>query len=175
MADTRDIQINIILKQKTSGRGGGSDKIPKPDTPQVVDDTQDKNKNSAWQTVILSQAANSTFKLVKEAGMYSINRYFNLTEDYMNENDFKNATQAITKTLSFGGSIYMGAKLGAVGGPVGAFIGATISTATWLVSDGIAKAKKWQTARLTQSNANYESYFAQVRAGLVDGSRGTMN
>ena len=173
MASSRSININITLKEK--GAGSSTPDVPKPDTPVVVDDTQKKNCIQSWQTLVFSQAFNDVKEQIKDVGLYSLNRYFDLTEDYMSENTLRNATTAIKKTISFGSAIYTGFKLGSTGGAVGSFVGITVATATWLVNDSIGKMKKWQTARLNQSNANYETGFAQVRAGLIDGSRGTMN
>ena len=173
MASSRSININITLKEK--GAGSSTPDVPKPDTPVVVDDTQKKNGIQSWQTLVFSQAFNDVKEQIKDVGLYSLNRYFDLTEDYMSENTLRNATTAIKKTISFGSAIYAGFKLGSTGGAVGSFVGITFATATWLVNDSIGKMKKWQTARLNQSNANYETGFAQVRAGLIDGSRGTMN
>lgn len=173
MASSRSINISITLKEK--GAGSSTPDVPKPDTPNVVDDTQKKNTIKSWQTLVFSQAFDDVKNQIKDVGLYSLNRYFDLTEDYMNENTLKNTTTAIKKTISFGTAIYTGFKLGSTGGAWGSFVGASVIAATWIVSDSIGKMKKWQTARLNQSNANYESGYAQVRAGLIDGSRGTMN
>ena len=87
----------------------------------------------------------------------------------------QNVTTAIEKVTSFGTTIAGAVTVGSAFGPVGIALTTTIATVGWLINDGIEKEKRWQTARLTQNNANYNREFSAIRAGLIDGSKGTLN
>ena len=87
----------------------------------------------------------------------------------------QNVTTAIEKVTSLGTTIAGAVTIGSSFGPVGIALTTTIATVGWLINDGIEKEKRWQTARLAQNNANYNREFSAVRAGLIDGSKGTLN
>lgn len=158
---------------------GGANNVPTPTpTPNDAGDNvqeQTKKSNKTLGAVVANQLWEQTKANVKNIATYSLNRYFNLTEDYISEQNVNNAITAINKTMSFGTAVIGGAIVGASFGPVGAAITTIISTASWVINDAVEKTKRWQTARLSQENANYNREFSSVRAGLIDGSKGTMN
>ena len=155
MASKKDISITITYVEKKSS------KIPNvaPEGEEKVKAKTQKQGVSALGSIVASESFKQAKTIIKNIGTYSLNRYFNLTEDYLSEQTMQNVTTAIGSSF----------------GPVGIALTTTIATVGWLINDGIEKEKRWQTARLAQNNANYNREFSAIRAGLIDGSKGTLN
>ncbi|MDY4822857.1 MAG: hypothetical protein SO148_03575 [Candidatus Onthovivens sp.] len=171
MASRKEISIKITYVEKKS-------KIKPSVSPEGEEKVKTKTQNqgvSALGSIVANESFKQAKTIIKNIGTYSLNRYFNLTEDYLSEQTMQNVTTAIEKVTSFGTTIAGAVTVGSAFGPVGIALTTTIATVGWLINDGIEKEKRWQTARLTQNNANYNREFSAIRAGLIDGSKGTLN
>lgn len=171
MASKKDISITITYVEKKS-------KIQPNVAPEGEEKVKAKTQKqgvSALGSIVANEAFKQAKTIIKNLGTYSLNRYFNLTEDYLSEQTMQNVTTAIEKATSIGTTIAGAVTIGSSFGPVGIALTTTIATVGWLINDGIEKEKRWQTARLAQNNANYNREFSAIRAGLIDGSKGTLN
>ena len=171
MASKKDISITITYVEKKS-------KIKPNVAPEGEEKVKAKTQKqgvSALGSIVANEAFKQAKTIIKNLGTYSLNRYFNLTEDYLSEQTMQNVTTAIEKVTSIGTTIAGAVTIGSSFGPVGIALTTTIATVGWLINDGIEKEKRWQTARLAQNNANYNREFSAIRAGLIDGSKGTLN
>ena len=177
MASSKSITVKVVLETK-AGKSNVPTPTPTP-TPNQEEEVKEKTQNNSMSllaSVVVNEAFQQTKKIVKNLATYSLNRYFNLTEDYMSEQTMNNVLTAINKTTSLFATTAGGAVAGfSAGGPVGAIIAGSVALVGYSINDYIEKQKRWQTARLSQQNANYNREFSAVRAGLVDGSKGTMN
>lgn len=171
MASKKDISITITYVEKKS-------KINPSVAPEGEEKVKAKTQKqgvSALGSIVANEAFKQAKTIIKNLGTYSLNRYFNLTEDYLSEQTMQNVVTAIEKVTSIGTTIAGAVTIGSSFGPVGIALTTTIATVGRLINDGIEKEKRWQTARLAQNNANYNREFSAIRAGLIDGSKGTLN
>ena len=102
-------------------------------------------------------------------------REFSLSENYIAQQTYANASKAIGAVESFAGSVISGALVGAKFGPYGAIVGSVISGAVNIVSQYNVNQNRLSSYYQSLNASNYQSDFSQVRAGLIDGSRGTEN
>lgn len=122
------------------------------------------------------QAAHIAVNAVKNAGMYYLNRYLSLTENYQAEQDLSNTMTAISKAASLIGTVGAGAMGGmATGGPVGAAVGAVVAAVGWTVNETIDLVKTYDQQEISINEANGQSAFQSTRLGLSNGGRGTEN
>lgn len=126
------------------------------------------------KNVVVNQAVHMALNAAKTAGMYYVNKYFTLNEDYLAETDFNNAMTGIKKVASFGTSIGAGAIAGATAGPVGAVVGGLIGAVGWGVTQGFQTANTKLQQQIMINTNNYQSQFQQTRLGLTEG-RGVTN
>ena len=101
MASKKDISITITYVEKKSGK-----------TPNVAPEGEEKVKTKTQTqgvSALGSIVANESFKqaktIIKNIGTYSLNRYFNLTEDYLSEQTMQNVTTSIQQATSIGPKI----------------------------------------------------------------------
>ena len=132
-------------------------------------------KHLLGKSVLLNQAYNVAKSGVKQSIDLSLNRYFNMKENYIGQTDYNNFMRGINVVSSVGTSIIGGAMLGSKLGIGGAIAGATIGG----IGAGINLAISYQ-GRLSNyysslNASNISLQYGRERAGLVDGSKGTEN
>lgn len=178
MASQKTIRILIETGDTQSKNGKAGDKTSKATTNPMFQNQGNEEKTKGQKTatnVLFMYAFNNAKNAIKNVVNASLDRYFALTEDYMNESLVNNIKTTISQIASGGVSILAGAKLGAIGGPVGMVVGATIGAVAWGGSQIFSLQNKYSAYNRQINENNINVGFARVRAGLVDGSKGTEN
>lgn len=177
MADNRKIVIEIVDKTDNTEISQLSSKLDiDPQKIKKEKTAKQKNEFQHLTSVLLNQAWQQAKSLAVNALNSTANRYFNLKEDYMNENLYNNIKQVYQTSSSIVNSTIGGAITGAtVGGGVGAAIGAGIGLVGSSISEGMNAYNKISTIYSKLQTNNYNAVFNQTRAGLTNGSKGTEN
>lgn len=177
MADNRKIVIEIVDKTDNTEISQLSSKLDiDPQKIKREKAAKQKNEFQHLTSVLLNQAWQQARSLAVNALNSTANRYFNLKEDYMNENLYNNIKQTYQISSSIINSTIGGAITGAtVGGGVGGAIGAGIGLVSSSISEGINAYNKISTVYSKLQTSNYNAVFNQTRAGLTNGSKGTEN
>ena len=167
--DTRKITIEILNTTRTIGDSEGykNDKIN--DLIQPMNNaTKKKEKSLFGKAYLVLQAYNTVKNLAQSSTEMSINRYFNMSENYLAENTFNNVKQSLNKAAGFASSVIAG---GYVAGGIGAAIGA-----------GAFVVNEWMSFNNTLSGyysslnaSNFGTQFSNTRASLYNNGRGTEN
>ena len=166
MAEVRSITIEII-----DGSGGGEDDEDKKAKKKKKEEEKLKEK----QKNALKKFGQEALAMLTNAAEQSLQRHFTLTENYMSQNIYSNAKKTISLVTQGATSIASMAKIGGVFGPVGAVGGAIVGAVSFGVNTFIDYQTRMSSYYQSLNAGNYQSDFSQVRAGLVDGSRGTEN
>lgn len=159
--DTRKIVIEIV----TSSEEEKENKTPKPtDNEGKVK----RKETKALENILLNQAYNQAKSLVSQSVNSSLNRYYNMKEDYMLENNVNAIKQVYNKTKSLATTIVSGTM-------VGGAVGSAIAGIGWVVSEGINISNRLKDTYAEINATNYNKTFTKTRLGLVDGGKGTEN
>lgn len=160
--ETRKITIEIKSKQGTTP----------PADPQKPKESEDKAtpyaKESVGRSVVINQALEMAKRSVLQTAEAMKQRYFALADDYIGERNYNQAKAIIEKTVGLGTAVIGGAQ-------IGGWAGAIIGMGGWAMNNAIQIITTQSMARISIANGNYERDFAQMRAGLYDGGRGTEN
>ena len=165
MAEVRKITIEIV-----EGSGGGDDEEDE-EAKKKRKEEQLKKK----QANVLKNLGKETLDLVASTVEDSLQRHFTLTENYMSQNIYANAKKSISLVMSAGSSILNGAKIGSIFGPGGTAVGAIVGAASFAIQQQVQYQNRMSSYYQSLNASNYQSDFSQVRAGLIDGSKGTEN
>jgi hypothetical protein len=103
------------------------------------------------------------------------NRSLSLTENYLAQNNKAKTMKAVKATTSLASSIIAGVKLGSIGGPIGVAIGTAVSIASWGAGQFLNYQNRMSNYYQQINESNFNTEFSQVRAGLINNSRGTEN
>lgn len=165
MAETRKITVEIITtpKEKKEKKDFETSNLS-----ELLHPAKSLEKELLGKNVFINQAYNQAKSLIMNTVNTSINQYFNLSEDYLGQNTYKEITKTLSKAQSLGSSIVSGFI---VGGGVGAAIGAVGWTANEIISNQARMSNYYSSLNTT----NYGTGFSRTRAGLVDNGRGTEN
>lgn len=188
-SDTRKIVIEI--RDGSGGNGGsGGSKNKKKKGNKDIDETSQKMLKAlnfafhpldTLEDAVIGQMQSAKYivdnllDLGKNSLMFTLNRTYTLTEDYMGQNSLNNFMSGAGKIGSLGASMIAGAKLGAVFGPVGATVGAGIGTTFFIANEALTGAQTLQGYYSSINAATYQTEFAMQRAGLINEGRGTEN
>lgn len=184
MAEVRKITIEIV---DGSGSGGGAsskgnsgdnEKSFKDDLKEILHPVKtffSKRENGENEFLILNYVYNNARSVIASSVSTTLQREFSLSENYIAQQTYANASKAIGAVESFAGSVISGALVGAKFGPYGAIVGSVISGAVNIVSQYNTNQNRLSSYYQSLNASNYQSDFSQVRAGLIDGSRGTEN
>lgn len=112
---------------------------------------------------------------VSQVARTAYNRYTTLSEDYKVGDRYSVITNNVGKAVSLGESAYMGAMIGSVAGPAGTLVGAVIGVGSTLISHTISHYDKLSDYYSQLNMNDHRTEFGRVRAGLIDGGRGTEN
>lgn len=162
--DNRKITIEILSKE-TSNNETSSGSI---NTPNKIKTLKKKEKNISGKGILINQLYAQAKSNLGASISNSMNRYFNLSEDYIAEreiNNFKISVNKITNTISS----VAGASI--VGGP----LGGTIALIGVGVSEYLNNQQTLSNYYSSINASNYNTQFSRIRAGLVDNGRGTEN
>lgn len=158
--ETRKVTIEIITSEES-----------KKGTKPKAKDKEGKIKRSEFdklESVLINQAFNQAKSVVTQAVNSSLNRYYNMKEDYMLENQINQARNVINKTKSLATTIAGGVS-------VGGAVGGAIVGVGWAVSESITLNNRWKDIYAEINATNYNQTFTKSRLGLVDGGKGTEN
>lgn len=178
MADTRDITITIVNTDYSEDIFGDDNKgkainpAPKNKNTEKEVSAATKFAKAASTLIALSGAK----QLIENTIEVSLSRYYNMSEDYISQNDYRNVMTAIGKTTSLASTVIGGVTSGlAFGGAVGGAIGGIVAGAGWGLSEAI-NMKATRSQYYSQINAsNINMAYMQQRAGLYMNGKGTEN
>lgn len=164
MADVRRVDIYIHEISYSQNGSEEDSKIEKSKSPSLSIKIKPKG---TFSTYIKNEALSYAKDIIKSQTEFYINRYFNLTDDYIGQRNTNIAKNIINKSITGLTTIATGF---AMGGPIGASI-AAVGFALTLGLD-IANNYIEQGDKLRQMN--YQLDFSRVRAGfsLTSGSIG---
>ena len=178
MGEVRKITVEILNTNQETETGKRIDELEKR-----FDKMLEPKKNSSTSKKEVSakqyfagKAFDLTLNLITQTASTSINKYFQLSEDYMSENVYKNTMVMVNKAKSLGGTVISGAIAGAkVGGVWGAIAGGTIAAIGWGGSEYIQNQAALSSYYQSINATSMQTEFSRTRAGLVDNGRGTDN
>ena len=158
--ETRKVTIEIVTTESK----------PNPIKPKPTEEDGEikRTEFDNLKSVLINQAYNQAKSLVSQAVNSSLNRYYNMKEDYMLENNINSIRTAINKTSSFATTIVGGAM-------VGGAVGGVIAGVGWLGSEAISYSNRWKDTYAQINATNYNKTFTKDRLGLTDGGKGTEN
>lgn len=187
MADER----RVVIELKVSGSGDDSNDALKNNDDESKDlvkklrmmqnpfgaiEKKLLEKATLGKTEFAAYATNQIKNLAKKGFLYSLNKYFNLSEDYKAEQDLNNTMSILSHVSSAYTSVLAGAIAGAkTAGAAGAVVGAVAGAAIWTGNTLIDAVKAWDQQNIQLSTSRIQSGYQKVRLGLVDDGRGTQN
>lgn len=171
MAELRKVTIEIV---DSTGKGGDA---PKSVQGTPIDASQaikpDKGEQSEGALLGKSVFVNQAFALAKREivseARFELNRYMQLEENYLGQQDWQNFERRIGKASSLLTTVGAGFM-------VGGWIGAGIASVGW----GVSQATSWRREMrsyemsLNASNAQRENSLSRLGA-LTEGGRDTEN
>lgn len=181
MADEKKIIIEILDSSNSREKQNGtSDEETQEDglsktLNKIFHPIRNVETATFGKNVILMQAYQQAKQQTIRTVEFYANRYFSLKEDYLSETTYSNAKTAISKVTGFAGAIGAGAIAGAKLGPAGAILGGIVGATGYGINEYISSVQTRQGYYQRLNAINYETNFAQFRAGLVDNSKGTEN
>lgn len=179
MADERKIVIELKVNNLSSETSAAKGENSEDNLTDLLKDMQHPiaslEKATLGKNVLAYNFYQNGKQLLKSGTLYYAQKYFNLTENYKMQTDLSNTLSIIEHISSIGASIAGGALTGAKLGPIGAAVGAVIGAGTAIGNNIISATKAWENQSISLHQANMQSSFQQVRLGLVDDGRGTLN
>lgn len=170
MAEVRKITIEIV-----EGDGGGDDGENKTKKKKKTKEEKEKEKRQkAWKQ-IGKNAFNAAKEILISGVENSLQRNYTLTENYMAQATYANAKKSISMVTSLGTTIAGAAKVGSLAGGAGIVASVGVAVVSWGVNQYISYQNRMSSYYQSLNASNYQSDFSQIRAGLVDGSKGTEN
>lgn len=183
MSSRREIAITIKGNVGGSGRnernesifeGDSSSAISNEETARQALNTYTEAGNNkqmggkAAAAAVALYALEEVKNVIVQYASVSWNRYLDMKEDYIAQNNMNALKANINMAKSYASSTIKGA---AIGGIVGAAIGIGANVAKRAISFNATMEKYYD-----QNNAmNAQTNFSRVRMGLIDGGRGTEN
>lgn len=174
MADDRRIVIELKIPEEqtdgTAATGGVKDQqvdltksLKSAEKPTNVLDNAMLGKS-----ILIQQVINQARTQIKSYAGYAIGKYYNLTENYKMEQAIENVQSVMSHAMSGGFAIAGGV---AAAGPIGGLVAGT----GWLLGEILNAIKAWDRQHMELTAMNMQSSFQQVRLGLIDNGRGTLN
>lgn len=170
MADERKLVVEFTLKNSNSSaddglsEGIGQTALNKKGQNKKRDDEKEKSMVPIIGSYLFNQSLNS----IKQDANLALTRYFNLSENYLAQNDYQNIMTTINKASSFASAAGAGLF---VAGPIGAAIG----VGAWGVGELISYQSRMSEYYRNLNAINFGTAWGQERAGLYDGGKGTEN
>lgn len=182
MADSMEIVVvvkGLVGEEKSESKSpsaspSGFDKLKKMSHP--ISSILSHNKGESSGAYFGKEVARNVINITTKTASLSVNRYFQLSEDYKGQNYLNNIMANINRAKSLGSSVLNGAESGAlVGGAAGAAAGAVISGTFNLLNQSIDYQNRVWNYEVSLNATRSETTFKAKRAGLYDGGRGTEN
>ena len=170
------VELRIKDSSGDSSVDDGTNPTEEPIKPKPTKDKEREKKIKKIKTVG-NYALNQVMHDVKNSVSLSTSRYFNMSENYLLEQDVSNFMGMIGKANSGISAVMLGGKIGTVISPgVGTAIGAAFGAAAWGFGQLTGYQSKLSGYYTSLNAANYGVAFSRERAGgLYDGGRGTEN
>lgn len=174
MSETRKITIEILNKSQVTHEHYNHDVgKEKKETGgaalnKLLHPVRSLEKATVGKNVFINQVYQQAKQAVSQTLSISINRYFNLSEDYITENSYKNTMTTISKAKGAVTSVIGGAM---AGGVVGGIVAAVGWAGSEILQNQAALSSYYQSINAT----SMQTEFSRTRAGLVDNGRGTEN
>lgn len=189
MASRREIAITIKGNVDSSGKktssiynGDISSAISSDDSTREAMSTYtsagDNGNSGGLQTAAYTMslyALNEVKNNVVKTASVVWNRYVDMKEDYLAQNNMNEIKAHVGAVKSYASSAMTGARIGSTFGPVGAVVGAVIGTVGNVVNRGINYAATMAKYNEENNAMNAQTNYSRVRMGLMDGGRGTEN
>lgn len=182
MADDRRIVIEITGGGEGAAKGTGNVGADSEEKETDINDIlstmfhpiKTLEKNTIGRNALVSYAFNNAMNFTKSALRYTLTRRFDLTDNYMAEQDMNNALNVIGTMQGIGVSTYSGARVGAqVGGAWGAAIGAAVGFTASMIKNAFEAEKRERQEQRKFIESDKQNAFQRARMGLTDGGRGT--
>lgn len=180
MADTREIVITIYNKTDEdnshdvdAGKGQAVDPA-KP--PKNKEEKRSNDARTVSNSVAIMLALAGAKQLIQNTVQVSLNRYYSMSENYIEQNEYRNIMTGVSKVTSLGGTVIGGITSGGVLlGPVGAVAGGLFAAGGWVANEAInAKATRSQYYSMINAS-NINTTYMRERAGLYMNGKGTEN
>lgn len=168
MADERMLVVELRIKGTSSDDSSGNEEEGMTTALTPKGENKDKNKKQNTKLAIMSYAFSSTLNKAREDINNSINRYFNLSENYIAQNYYNNVKTSIGKASSLITTLK-------VGGSIGGVAGMAVGLGMWGVGQYLQYSARMSSYYSGLNATNYGTAFGQERAGLYDNGRGTEN
>lgn len=154
MADEREIVIRIIDEVGGSGIKKSSTKKKKK---------KQEKENNYLDSAIMVSLLQSSAKKIYAGGVsnvrYELDKYFNMTQNYMSKQQLQISLNLMNETISFGKSIYTAFK---TTGPVGAAVVALFNVADL----GTKIYKNYEQEKIKLDRMDNQLDFNRQRAGF---------
>ena len=170
MAEARKIVIEI--KSASEGEKSQLERHLKPKKSKEQIEAENREKSIHALQV---NAYQHTMGLIKTSINMSKNRYFNMTENYILENEVNNFMTVAGNTASVVNSAIIGAKMGVSAGPAGVVAGVVIGVGFNLANKAINYQNTLANYYSSLNATNMQTEWSAKRAGLWDEGRGTEN
>lgn len=175
MAGTSRMVIELIKtvknEEKSTAQSSPVEGV-KADTSSSI---KSAKGNSTAKTMVVLKAVDEVLSQAKRMAVSTGNRYFNLSEDYMAENQMTLVNAYVGRAKSLASDLITGAQIGSTFGPIGTVVG-LIAGGVMFGVDSAIQIRERQSSWYSQLNAtNYQTEWSQARMGLIDGGRGTEN
>lgn len=161
------VTIRLAFKPGKGGGGGGGGGGGKPKKPRKPRKTEAEKRaeRNRWATFYL---LSNTSRMVAGSVESLAKNYYRMNEDYSGENTFQNAKRYVAVGSNIATHAYTGFLSG---GAYGTAVGTGIALSNALIGRQGEIAEAYRKLR----EDNYDDYYLGVRAGLIDGGRGTDN
>lgn len=163
----------LAEKKVEDGKDGNDD--GSSTLSSVINFARSPIKSAIGKNVILLEAYNQTKSAITQTVSTLWNRYADLKEDYLAQNSVTLAKSVLNRVKQYGTAAMSGAIVGSAAGPVGAVAGAAIAVAGTFVSNVISYGAELSAYNEQYNAVNIQTGYSRLRAGLVDGGRGTEN
>lgn len=172
MANNGVITIKLI---EDDTKSPGPKKIdPSKPTKEAEKATAIDAVNTAVLSNMIKRTAKQFLNMTIGETKYQLNKYFNLTDNYLAKQDLNIALNIINKVWDTGASIYAGIKVGSAAGPAGSVVGAILAASVSLVSTVQQINHNYEQQQINLNKMDVQLQFNRQRAGysLTAGSVG---
>ena len=164
MAETRTIRIEFLTGKPEMTE---EEKAAEEERKKKKKEEDEKKKQAKKKKEFIKSSAKKAAELALSFAKQSLDRYANLTEDYILQNDMQIFSNVVSNTKSLLTTMAVGAHFG----PVGMAVSGTL----WAAEKLISARGEYASLRQGINEANYNMQFQKMRMGLVDNGRGTEN
>ena len=175
MSDERMLVVELRIHDLDGG--GNNQSETAIDSEGKNNDNKKKKKNKALSALssLGGYALSQTINSLEQTVDLSVNRYFNMSENYVAQTAYGNIKKGIGMVSSLTTSVMSGVTMGSAFGPVGMLIGGALSVGAWGLNQYQQYLDRMNSYYTALNETNFGTSWARQRAGLYDGGRGTEN